>query len=122
MVSDMSQDWRTGRNTKHTLGGLMRQSTFSRLPGYEDTNDPERLSVDPAMRYVVGGRAKRRHAASTSQMGRSETQVLTQPANLNALMDLSSQWIDRLREPCSEAKRILQGERKPTDENATSEP
>ena len=35
---------------------LLRQSVFSRLAGYEDTNDEERLSVDPAMRHVVGGR------------------------------------------------------------------
>jgi hypothetical protein len=35
---------------------LMRQSIFSRLAGYEDTNDAERLSVDPTMRHVVGGR------------------------------------------------------------------
>jgi hypothetical protein len=39
----------------------------------------ERMSVDPAMRQVVGGRAKERTAASTSQMGRFETEILTQP-------------------------------------------
>ncbi len=104
MASGMIQDWRTGRNTRHTVTGLMRQSTFGRLAGYEDTNDAERLAVDPAMRHVVGGRAKTRHAASTSQMGRFETEVLTQPANLDALVELSGQWIDRVRQ------------RKPTDE------
>jgi len=104
MASGMIQDWRTGRNTRHTVTGLMRQSAFSRLAGYEDTNDAERLAVDPAMRHVVGGRAKTRHAASTSQMGRFETEVLTQPANLDALAELSGQWIDRVRQrkPTSE--------------------
>jgi hypothetical protein len=43
---------------------------FSRLAGYEDTNDAERLAVDPTMRHVVGARAKERTPASTSQMGR----------------------------------------------------
>ena len=76
----------------------MRQSIFSRLAGYEDTNDAERLSVDPAMRYVVGGRACERNAASTSQMGRFETEVLTQEENLDALTKLPGKWIDRLRE------------------------
>ena len=50
---------------------------YSRLAGYEDTNDAERLAVDPAMRQVIGGRARDRQAASTSQMGRFETAILT---------------------------------------------
>src|SRR5918912_4512859 len=33
-------------------------------------------------------------AASTSQMGRFETEVLAQEANLSALCDLSGRWID----------------------------
>jgi hypothetical protein len=98
MTNDVLKDRRTGKNTQHSMVALMRQSVFSRLAGYEDTNDAERLSVDPAMRYVVGGRACERNAASTSQMGRFETEVLTQPGNLAELEKLSGKWIDRLRE------------------------
>jgi len=99
MTDDLFNDWRTGQNTRHTLTALLRQSVFSRLAGYEDTNDAERLCVDPSMRFVVGGRAKARSAASTSQMGRFETEVLTDPHHVEALMDLSGKWVDRLREP-----------------------
>src|ERR1700681_1100206 len=85
---------RTGRNRRHLLVGLLRQSVFGRLAGYEDVNDAERLCRDPAMRWVVGGRAPMGQAASTSQMGRFETEWLARPENLAALADLPGLWID----------------------------
>jgi len=89
-------EWRTGQNTQHTRKALLRQSIFSRLAGYEDTNDAERLCVDPAMRYVVGGRAKGKRAASTSQMSRFETEILTGREHTEGLAGLSGKWIDRV--------------------------
>jgi len=85
---------RTGRNRRHLLVGLLRQSVFGRLAGYEDVNDADRLCCDPAIRWVVGGKAPMDRAASTSQMGRFETEWLAGPENLAALVDLPGQWID----------------------------
>jgi len=89
---------RTGRNRRHLLVGLLRQSVFGRLAGYEDVNDAERLCRDPAMRWVVGGGAPMGRAASASQMGRFETEWLTRPVNLAALADLPGQWIDAVHQ------------------------
>ncbi len=98
MASEWLTDQRTGKNTQHSMVALLRQSVFSRLAGYEDTNDAERLSVDPTMRFVVGGRACEHQAASTSQMGRFETDVLTQPENLQALRMLPGKWNEQLHQ------------------------
>ena len=91
-------DARTGKNGRHRLAGLLRQSVFGRLAGYEDVNDAERLCRDPAMRWVVGDRAITGSAASASQMGRFETKWLSQPENLAALAELSGQWIDKVHQ------------------------
>jgi hypothetical protein len=91
-------DTRTGKNGRHRLAGLLRQSVFGRLAGYEDVNDAERLCRDPAMRWVVGDKAITGYAASASQMGRFETKWLCRPENLVALADLPGQWIGKVHE------------------------
>ncbi len=90
-------DSRPGKNKRHSLGAQLRQSVFSRIAGYEDTNDADRLSIDPVMRRIVGGRALGYTAASTSQMSRFETEVLSSDNNLKVLMQLPGKWIDRIR-------------------------
>ncbi len=91
-------DLRRGKNTRHLLTGLLRQSVFGRLAGYEDVNDAERLSCDPTMRAIVDRKGLDRRAASTSQMGRFETEWLATEENLAVLSDLSGIWIDRVHD------------------------
>ena len=88
---------RQGKNTRHPPTGLLRQSVFGRLAGYEDVNDAERLSRDPVMRAIVDRKGLEGSAASSSQMGRFETAWLASDDNLAALIDLSGAWIDRAR-------------------------
>jgi Transposase DDE domain group 1 len=97
-AGDLLADARTGKNGRHRLTGLLRQSVFGRLAGYEDVNDAERLCRDPAMRWVVGDRAITGSAASASQMGRFETKWLSRPENLDALAGLPGQWIDKVHQ------------------------
>ena len=98
LAGDLIADMRTGKNGWHGLIGLLRQSVYGRLAGYEDVNDADRLGRDPAMRWIVGGKAIKRGGASTSQMGRFETELLATDDNLVALANLSGIWIDRVHE------------------------
>jgi len=94
-ADDFLKESRTGNNIRHKLIPLLRQSVFSRLAGYDDTNDADRLSQDPAMRVVVGWNGPDRKAASTSEMGRFETELLTEEDNLEGLERLNVEWVKR---------------------------
>ena len=98
LAAGLISDPRTGGNGRHRLVGLLRQSVFSRLAGYEDVNDADRLCRDPVMRQLVGGRAVKHGAASASAIGRFETEMLTRPENLEALADLQGRWIDAVHD------------------------
>src|SRR3954462_56390 len=97
-AAELLNDTRTGRNTRHGLAALLRQSLFSRLAGYEDLNDAQRLRIDPAMRSVVGGRARDKTAASTSEIGRS---ITTAPSSGGGSCCRSSPATESSRSPGS---------------------
>ena len=98
VAGSLFQDSRTGKNGRHGMIGQFRQSVFGRLGGYDDVNDADRLGRDPAMRWIVGGHAITKQAASTSQMGRFETELLASAENFAALTDLSGVWIDKVQD------------------------
>ena len=106
-ASECLQETRGGRNVQHQLASLLRQSVYSRLTGYEDTNDAERLADDPAMRAVVGGRSIDRPAASQSAMSRFDSEVLTQGGNVEGLDRLNAAWVDRAMMQTAHRRVIL---------------
>jgi Transposase DDE domain group 1 len=95
IASDYLPENRTGRNIRHHLVPLLTQSIYSRLAGYHDTNDAERHCQDPAMRVIVGWQDSERKGASTSEMGRLETELMTQESNLQGLARMNTQWVER---------------------------
>ncbi len=106
-ANDYIHESRTGRNVQHRLLPLLRQSVYSRLAGYEDTNDAERLAQDPAMRVIVGWQGTDKQAASTNTMSRFETEVLTEEENLDGLAHLNVEWVDRAMAQTSHQRVIL---------------
>ena len=94
IASDYLRESRSGRNIRHHLVPLLRQSIYSRLAGYDDTNDAERLAQDPAMRVVVGWQGSDRNAASSNTVSRFETETLTQEDNLQGLARMNPQWVE----------------------------
>ena len=95
MVESWLVDTRLGLNKRHALIGLLRQSVYARLAGYEDLNDAERLRVDPVFGQLIGGRAAEKGSASVSQMSRFETEMLTARGNLHGLEALNRGWVER---------------------------
>jgi hypothetical protein len=89
------RETRGGRNVQHEFVPLLRQSVYSRLAGYEDTNDALRLARDPAMQAVVGHRALEKQAASSNTLSRFETEMLTTEENQRGLEQLNAAWIDQ---------------------------
>ena len=58
---------------------MLTQSVFSRLTGYADVNDADRLCCTPVMRQLVGGWAVKCGAASAIAVGLFRMQILMRP-------------------------------------------
>ena len=86
-------DSRRGKNTQLPLADLLRQSVYSRLAGYEDVNDAERLSQDPTFRLIGSEKIWERGAALTSRLQSFETELLTQEGNLDGLTLINRELI-----------------------------
>src|SRR6202022_1950914 len=86
-------DPRTGRNYQFPLPDLFRQSIYSRLAGYEDTNDAERLAEDPTFRMLASRKRRETSVALTSTLHWFETEVLAAEQNYQGLTRLNTALI-----------------------------
>src|SRR5262252_2601979 len=86
-------DPRTGRNYQFSLPDLFRQSIYSRLDGYEDTNDAERLAEDPTFRMLASRERRDTSAALTSTLHWFETVVLAEEQNYQGLTRLNTELV-----------------------------
>ena len=78
LIAQRLTDSRRGKNTQLPLADLFRQSVYSRIAGYEDLNDAERLAQDPTFRLIGSEKTWDRGAALTSTLHWFETELLTQ--------------------------------------------
>lgn len=88
-------DPRTGHNRQFPLPDLFRQSIYSRLAGYEDTNDAERLAEDPAFRMLASRERRETSVALTSTLHWFETDVLAEERNYQGLARLNAELVQR---------------------------
>ena len=89
LINEHLSDSRQGTNKQFTLADLLRQSVYSRLAGYEDLNDAERVSIDPTFRLIGSQKIWDRGAALTSTLHGFETEMLASEENLLGLMALN---------------------------------
>ncbi len=84
----------------------MRQSVYSRLAGYEDLNDAERVSIDPTFRLIGSQKIWDRGAALTSTLHGFETEMLASEENLLGLMALNRELVGQA-EAFDDAERVV---------------
>src|SRR6516225_6818287 len=95
LIQQHLTDSRRGRNKQFAFVDLLRQSVYSRLAGYEDLNDAERLSQGPAFRLIGSERIWDRGAALTSRLQSFETEMLAEEQNFTGLGRLNRALIGR---------------------------
>ena len=106
IIAEHLRDSRHGLNTQFRLPDLLRQSVYSRLAGYQDLNDAQRLSTDPTFRLMGSPTRWDRSAALTSTLHWFETELLTRDDNLVGLMAVNRDLIGQA-ETCDHADRVV---------------
>src|SRR5713226_1067755 len=107
LITENIMDDRRGKNTQLPLPDLLRQSIYSRLAGYEDLNDAERLSQDPTFRLIGSEKIWDRGAALPSRLHWFETEVLSQDENLEGLSRINRELIAKAEAMDSPQRVVL---------------
>ena len=107
LIAQHLTDPRRGKNTQLPLADLLRQSVYSRLAGYEDVNDAERVSQDPTFRLIGSEKIRERGAALTSRLQSFETELLTQDENFTGLAQINRELITKAEAVDSPQRVVL---------------
>jgi hypothetical protein len=83
------------RNAQLPIVDLLRQSVYSRLAGYEDVNDAERLAQDPSFRLIGSEKIWDRGAALPSRLQSFEAQMLAEDGNFSGLARLNRELVGK---------------------------
>jgi hypothetical protein len=96
LITQHLTDSRRGKNTQLPLADLLRQSVYSRMEGYENVNDAERLSQDPTFRLIGSEKSWDRRAALTSRLQTFETEMLAEEENFRSLARINRELIGKV--------------------------
>jgi hypothetical protein len=107
LIEQHLTDSRRGKNTQFPFADLLRQSVYSRLAGYEDLNDAQRLSRDPTFRLIGSEKNWDRGAALTSRLQSFETEMLAEDENFAGLEHLSRALIGKAEAIGSAYRTVL---------------
>ena len=97
--SELIDEHRTdsrANNARFSFADLLRQSVYSRLAGYEDVNDAERLSQDPTFRLIGSEKTRERGAALTFRLQTFETEMLAKVENFVGLARINRELIGKV--------------------------
>src|SRR5580658_9836504 len=95
------------KNAQLPIVDLLRQSVYSRLAGYEDVNDAERLTQDPSFRLIGSEKIWDRGAALRSRLQSFETQMLAEDGNFSGLARLNRELVGKAEAPDSGSRAVL---------------
>ncbi len=95
------------KNAQLPIVDLLRQSVYSRLAGYEDVNDAERLAQAPSFRLIGSEKIWDRGAALSSRLQSFEAQMLAEDGNFSGLARLNRELVGKAEAIGSRSRTVL---------------